>query len=117
MSEQGDFIKAWRTWRRMPLPTRNARLGRCNAPTYAIELELDHLVSYVHATVDAFMGGKTRDHRVHVGDYLETLHTIETDLADSPADESWRVQIQEFIDSARIVLHTLLRWITSLEQA
>jgi hypothetical protein len=82
-----------------------------------IELELDHIVSSVGATVDAFMEGKPWDYPVRVADDLETLHTIEVDLQSSLASEPERARLQAFIQATRLVGHTLLRWLTAREQA
>jgi hypothetical protein len=65
--------------------------------------------------VDAFMGGRPVEHR-HPADHLETLHTIEADLAELVGDEGRKHEIQEFIDATRVVLHALLQWLTGPER-
>jgi hypothetical protein len=101
----------------MAVPTENFRLARNSAPTYVVELELDHLVSYLNGIVGGFMEGKPWEHRAHVADHLETLHSVEADLAASLADDGRKQELQRFIDATRLVLHTLLRWLTSRDQA
>jgi len=46
-----QFIAARRKWLRLPPPVQNARQNRTSAPTYDIELALDHLVSSIHGHV------------------------------------------------------------------
>jgi hypothetical protein len=117
MSEQAEFVRIWRAWRRTAAPTQNFRLGHSHAPTYVIELELDHLVSSVNATVDAFMEGKSWDLGVRAADDLEALHTIEADLQRCLASGPERHSLEIFVMSTRRVLHAFLRWLTAREQA
>ena len=56
------LIKAWREWLRRPVPTANFRNGRTNSPTYELEHDIDHSVSYVHGLVQNLIAGKKLDY-------------------------------------------------------
>lgn len=117
MSEQTEFMHAWRAWQRSDLPTENFRLGRSKAATYGVELDLDHLVTSVHATVQGYFDLRTWDHTRRLGDYLEELHRLEAELASLPETEAQCDRIRAFIQATRSVLHSFGMWVRAREQA
>jgi hypothetical protein len=111
VSAQREFILTWREWLRLARPTRNFRLGRHHAPTYAVECHLDHLISYLDATVGAFLGGKRWEHVERAADYLEDLHAMEVELERSHVPVEDSRDLREFIAATRQLLHAFIGWV------
>ena len=116
MGEQAEFIRAWRAWNRTDPPTENFRLGRSRAATYGVELDLDHLVTSIYATIQGFFDRRPWDHRRRLGDYLEELHRMEAELASLTEAEAQAHRIRDFILATRSVLHSFGTWVRAHEQ-
>lgn len=58
MATSGDFVRAWREWLRVETPIENSRHRRFDAPTYEVEVALDHLDSYLYSLGLAVIDGR-----------------------------------------------------------
>lgn len=98
---------AWRNWIRADAPIANARERRHTAPTYAVEVELDHAISQIDALGTAAIAGRSLCWRELVNEELANLDRIRTTLTQCSISESSRVRFEEFILLTRRVLNEL----------
>ena len=82
-------------------------MRRFAAPTYAVELGLDHLTSDVHLLGESAIAGNRWSWAQLASDELANLGQIERDLAQCPVSEAERKRFQEYIDLTRHLLTAL----------
>ena len=102
-----DFIIAWRNWIRADAPIANARERRTSAATYAAEVELDHVISRVHALGMAAMSGKAWRYGEFATDELAILDRILAELAHASGSARLRGRFDEYSRLTRCVLDAL----------
>ena len=108
MSPTQTFIRAWRTWLQSQVPSENFQRGRTNAPTYNIELELDHLHSRLHSLGSAFIEGKSWDYAKLASDELADLDRIVLDLEGCSVPEGEKDFFRNYVSLARSLLAEMM---------
>ena len=102
-----DFLRAWRVWIRSDRPIENSRLRRGEAPSYALEVELDHLLSGVHTIGGYALSGRHVNFRELVLPELQQLDALELELADCPLSQLERNRFEACFRVTRSVLQAL----------
>lgn len=74
------FVNTWRRWQHSQLPTLNFRQNRTKAPTYGIELRLDHLASDLHSIGLQLLGGKNLRYNKIAAETQEELNAIVAEI-------------------------------------
>jgi hypothetical protein len=110
MGISDELERTWQAWRNAPRPFPNFRAQHTEAPSYAVECDLDHQADYVAVLVEAW-----RDRNPHWDVPMRTEHELR-DLADFeraiaalalPAES---IQpLQQYARRTRALLETLLR--------
>jgi len=98
------FIRAWRTWLHSAVPSENFHRGRANAPTYRVELDLDHLHSRLYSLGSAVIAGKSWDYAKLVAEELADLDRIGSDLEACTVPEEEKDVFRSYVLLARSVL-------------
>ena len=94
----------------MLAPVSNFRQGRVNSPTYQIELELDHLISYVYSLGRSAIGGERIDYASLTKEELTELEDISTKLEMCVISDQEKAAFVEFIDATREILEELSKF-------
>lgn len=102
-----DFLRAWRLWIRCDRPIENSRRRRGDALSYAIEVELDHLLSDVHTIGGYAISGKHVNFRELVLPELRQLDALELELADCPLSQTERNRFEACFGLTRSLLQSL----------
>jgi hypothetical protein len=110
MLSDKTFQKAWFLWRRMLAPVSNFRQGRVNSPTYNIELELDHLISYVYTLGGKAISGESLDYASLAKEELIELEKISGELGTCEISDLDKATFVEYVDSTREVLEALSKF-------
>jgi hypothetical protein len=61
MATSSDFVRAWQEGLRVETPIENSRQRRFEAPTYKVEVALDHLDSSLYSLGLAVIDGRDLD--------------------------------------------------------
>ena len=104
----GAFPRAGRDWIRADAPIAHSRTRRFSAPTYGVEVELDHLVSSLHSLGSDAISGKTLRWRDLASEALMTLDRLERELARCHIPDSERRQFEVYFRVTRIMVETLM---------
>jgi hypothetical protein len=72
-----EFIRAWYDWQRVAVPVEAFRQGHSGAPTYQLELDLDHLRSSVYSIGTEFVAGTQWSWTALAGKLLRNLDSAE----------------------------------------
>jgi hypothetical protein len=82
MATSSDFVRAWQEWLRVETPIENSRQRRFEAPTYKVEVALDHLDSSLYSLGLAVIDGRDLDFAERTEEELSELdrfsHQVET---------------------------------------
>lgn len=104
-----DFIKTWHEWLRRPIPTTNFRNGRTDSPAYAIELELDHCVSYVHGLVANFIDGKEYDYKSLAAQELAELEELRAKVNANELNDDEKEEYLSHLSETTLILKEVER--------
>jgi hypothetical protein len=75
-----SFILTWRAWRNAPSPYSNSYKNRHPAPSYNVELVLNHIESYLYGIGDRVIAGNTSNATGIAAQELVRLDQLETEL-------------------------------------
>ena len=107
MSPTQTFIRAWRAWSHSHLPSENSRLGRAAAPTYGVELDLDHVHSRLYSLGSAAIEGKGWDYEKLAAEGLADLGRIGVELEACSVAEGEKESFRSYISAARSLLEEM----------
>ena len=99
-----NFIKAWRAWVRHPIPITNFRNGYRSAPTYELEHDIDHSVSYVHGLVQDLIAGKELDYKTLASKELSALEQMVAKLNRCQVNEPEKEKFRKYISDMTFIL-------------
>lgn len=109
-----SFVQAWYVWVRAEAPIKNSRLRRHTESTYPIELELDHLVSYLHAMGTSIMAGKIFENYLpQTKDDLATLSQIKMVLENSGGKELEKEKFRNYLSQTEKVYEEIQKYLIS----
>jgi hypothetical protein len=101
-SEFDQFAESLNRWRTLGRPIGN--LDDAQAQTYEIDMELDHVVSYLSSLGDRALRGDTQiDWASTVPSYLADLDKIETGLGATRISEIEKQRYQDYLTECRLV--------------
>ena len=103
------FIKTWRKWLRRPVPTANFRNGRMNSPTYELEHDIDHSVSYVYDLVQDFIAGKKLDYEKLASKELFEAEELVAKLNRSELNDEEKQKFLSYLSEMIVILKELRR--------
>jgi hypothetical protein len=107
MSVQGAFVQAWRDWLRVAPPIKNSRQRRFNAPTYQVEVVLDHLESRLYEMGMAILGGKDLDFARFEWEELCELDRVSRELESLALTQEGIRSFYEYISASRALLEQI----------
>ncbi len=99
-----DFIRAWYAWLRTPLPTSNFRLGKSEAPSYGIELQLAHLQSDVYSLGESAIAGRDHNYASLCAEYLSEIEAIRLELRDCELPDGRKEELAGFAHATHELL-------------
>jgi len=102
-----EFLQVWRQWLRKPAPTTNFRNGHAAAPTYQLEHDIDHSVSYIQGLVRSFIAGEQLDYRGLASKELIEVEQWLTELNCRTLDETEKQKFVGYISDMKLILHEL----------
>lgn len=109
-----SFVQAWQVWVRAEAPIKNSRLRRHTEPTYAIELELDHLVSYLHSMGTNIMAGKIFENYLPQTNHdLATLTQIKISLDNCAGKELEKESFRNYLCQTEKVYEEIQKYLIS----
>ena len=80
------FLRKWYAWQKQTPPFEAYFAGEKRAPTYALELELDHIRSGVRSLVADFTSDKTFDFDARIAAEQVSLDAVAVRLSESNDD-------------------------------
>ena len=92
-----SFITAWRAWHLADEPIANSRQRRFNAPTYEIEVALDHVASYVYGLGLYAIEGKNLDYGKLALEELLELDKVVVELERCEAADREKEELMQYI--------------------
>ncbi len=101
------FIRAWRAWLHSDAPSENFRLRRANAPTYGVELDLDHLHSRLYSLGSAVIEGKSWDYAKFAAEELADLDRIVLELEGCDVPEGEKESFKSYVSIAWSLLREI----------
>lgn len=101
------FIRAWYEWNRLAVPTKNFRLNRYNTSTYGLELNLDHLSSYVHSLGSGLIEGRKYDFASLAAKELIELNQILLEVENCDIDEEEKDEFRKYISATQLLIQTI----------
>ena len=104
MSPTQEFIRAWHAWRHSNAPSENFRVRRANAPTYGVELDLDHLNSRLYSLGSAVIEGKGWGYSKFADEALADLDRIGLELEGCHVPEGEKEAFRSYVSVARSLL-------------
>jgi hypothetical protein len=100
MPPTSAFIRAWRAWLHSAVPSENFRLSRAHAPTYGVELGLDHLHSRLHSLGGAVIEGERLDYEKLAAEEFADLDRVELELEGCNVPEGEKERFRSYITAA-----------------
>lgn len=98
------FSRSWYEWIRLVVPTKNFRLNRRNAPTYGLELDLDHLRSNVYSLGSGVISESKADFARLAANELIELNQILLQVEDCDIDEEEKDKFRKYISATQLLL-------------
>jgi hypothetical protein len=99
-----SFIRAWYDWQHAETPYTNSRERRFNAPTYQVELALDHLASHIYITGLYAIEGKKLNYAATGSEGLSELDRVAAEMAESVISEIEEEEFEKYISVTRKLL-------------
>ena len=101
------FIRARYDWIRLSVPAQNFYLKCAQAPTYGVELNLDHLRSHVHSLSGSILEGKEQDFFKLASDALEELNDVSLELEGCDVSEEEKEELRKYIAATQSLLEEI----------
>ena len=104
MATSSDFVRAWRERLRVETPIENSRHRRFVAPTYEIEVALDHLDSYLYSLGLAVIDGSDLAFAKLTSEELSQLDRLSCELESVAVTTREKKRFGESIAAGRTLL-------------
>lgn len=102
-----DFIVIWRKWLRMPVPSTNFRNGHVQSPSYELEHDIDHSVSYVKGLVENFIAGKPLDYKKLASEELSEIEKMIKSLERFDLDDVEKKPWSDYLSDMNLIVQKL----------
>lgn len=102
------FARLWYEWLRIPRPFEHYRQGNRRHQLYGIEVDLDHVDTYVRGWFDMLGEGAAIQASVLRND-IELLAKIEQMLEAKPVTEEEKSRYKQYIDATKNLLESMMR--------
>jgi hypothetical protein len=113
MAMTKSFITAWHAWLHADEPITNSRQRRFNAPTYEIEVALDHVASYVYGLGLDAIEGKNLDYAKLAVEELLELDKVVAELEKCEVGEKEKEEFMRYIVLTGSLLEEIARLFVS----
>ena len=107
MTVTKNFIRVWHLWRHADAPLANAFRRRTDAPTYSIELVLEHLASYLYSCGMDALAGKDLNYQRIASQELNDLEAASRVLERCEIAEEEKEKYREYIGLTRSLLEEI----------
>ena len=102
-----EFLQVWRQWLRKPAPTTNFKNGHAAAPTYQLEHDIDHSVTYIQGLVRSFIAGVQLDYRNLASKELIEVEQWLTELNCRASNETEKQKFLDYVSDMKLILQQL----------
>lgn len=111
------FIHAWYIWIHTCAPYENARLKRHQVPTYEIEIELDHLDSFLYRIGQDIINRKDIDFSQAAQAELVRLRSYQAAIEKCEMNEKRQEIFRKYFDDTKNLLEEVIKLGSSVSLA